>query len=258
MKVAALLDALDLPPNARVGQRVPKKLLLEQGAPTAADRRLIQEGIEELFWVAALKPANCGVPAFRDEVREYLEIAVLTVNLRAAGKPGRLGELIHRAIPYPVVLVASQGGTVNLSLAHKRWSQGEGGKTVLDSDAAAAVFAGEDATAMERDFLTALALAKQPRAEMRVLYQGWIDCVTALAAARITGAFARPASADHAAAWREGLDAHARIQRDLVSLRARAVKEKQINRRVDLNLEIKRLETELAALTINLRSERAL
>ena len=45
---------------------------------------------------------------------------------------------------------------------------------------------------------------------------------------------------------REGLDAHAQLQRDLTVLRAKAKKEKQINRRVELNLEIKRLEAELA------------
>ena len=83
-------------------------------------------------WVAALKPNNIGVPVFRDDVREYLEIAVLTVVLRAAAKPTRLTELIHRAIPYPVVLVAAHGGTVSLSLAHKRWSQGETGKVVIE------------------------------------------------------------------------------------------------------------------------------
>ena len=86
---------------------MPKKLLVEQGAPTAADKRQIQDGIEEMIWVAALKPTNIGVPAFRDDVREYLEIAVLTVALRPAAKPTRLIELIHRAIPYPLVLVTS-------------------------------------------------------------------------------------------------------------------------------------------------------
>ena len=34
-----LLAALDLPASSRVDQRVPKKLLLEHGAPTAADKR---------------------------------------------------------------------------------------------------------------------------------------------------------------------------------------------------------------------------
>ena len=39
---------------------------------------------------------------------------------------------------------------------------------------------------------------------------------------------------------------HARLQRNIALLRAQAEKEKQINRRVELNLEIKRLEAELA------------
>jgi hypothetical protein len=50
-----------------------------------------------------------------------------------------------------------------------------------------------------------------------------------------------------------GLDAHARLQRDLAALRAQAEKEKQINRCVELNLKIKRLETELATVGQSLR-----
>ena len=88
MSFAPVIDALGIPPNALVEQRVPKKLLLEHGAPTAADKRQIQDGIEEIVWVAALKPTNIGVPAFEDAVRQYLEIAVLTVELRPAAKTG--------------------------------------------------------------------------------------------------------------------------------------------------------------------------
>ena len=44
MKAAELIAALDLP-GARVDRRVPKKLLVENGAPTAADKRRINEGI---------------------------------------------------------------------------------------------------------------------------------------------------------------------------------------------------------------------
>ena len=109
MSFAPVIDALGIPPSALVEQRVPKKLLLEHGAPTAADKRQIQDGIEEIIWVAALKPTNIGVPAFEDVVRQYLEIAVLTVELRSAARPPRLIELIHRAIPYPLVLVVEHG-----------------------------------------------------------------------------------------------------------------------------------------------------
>ena len=58
-----LIAALDLPESARVNKRVPKTLLVEHGAPTAADKRRINEGIEELRWLAVLKPTTVGVPA---------------------------------------------------------------------------------------------------------------------------------------------------------------------------------------------------
>src|SRR5439155_7425368 len=96
MIAADILAALSLPPESRVEQRVPKKLLVENGAPTAADKRQINEGLEELLWLAALKPSNIGVLEYRDTVREVLEISVLSVAMRPAAKARRLIELIHR------------------------------------------------------------------------------------------------------------------------------------------------------------------
>jgi hypothetical protein len=134
VKASLLLDALDLPACARVAKRVPKTMLHENGAPTAADKRQINEGIEQLVWVAALKPTTIGVAEYRDELREVLEIAVLQLTLRIDAKVGRLIELVHRAVPYPVLLIAEQGSNSSLSLAQKRWSQAEAGKTVLEGD----------------------------------------------------------------------------------------------------------------------------
>lgn len=247
MSVTRVIDALSIPPDARLDQRVPKKLLLEQDIPTATDKRQIQDGIEEIIWVAVLKPTNIGVPAFRDNVREYLEIAVLTISLRTVAKPPRLIELIHRAIPYPVLLVAAHGDTVSLSLAHKRWSQGETGKVVIEDVHRTAPFRTEALTVEESLFLASLALSGLPSRELFALYQGWLDRVAALEAARITGAFAPPDSADRASALRDSLDTHAQLQRNIAILRAQAEKENQLNRRVELNLEIKRVEAELSA-----------
>ncbi len=248
MTVARLLEALDLPPDACVDQRVSKKLLQEQAAATAADKRQISRGIEQCWWRAALKPGTIGVPEYRDGFREYLEIAVLTVNLRPEAKPPRLIELIHRAIPYPVVMLVETSDTVSVSLAHKRWSQGEAGKTVVDGEVVSVTW---DRGALEPDdegILATMALGRQPRTNLRALYEGWLGCLLAVQAARITGVFAVSHTAERTAALREGLEAHARLHRELATLRAQAKREKQLNRRVELNLEIKRLEVELAAL----------
>ena len=249
MNFAPVIDALALPADACVNQRVPKKLLLEQGAPTAADKRQIQDGLEELFWVAALKPTNIAVPEFRDDVREYLEIAVLTATLRSAGKPTRLLELIHRAIPYPVVLIAAHSSAVNLSLAHKRWSQGERGEIVIEDVQSTTAFDPDAPTAVEASFLASLSISSLPSRDLFALYQGWLDRVTGLKAAQIIGVFAPSDSPDRASTLGENLGTHARLQREIAALRAQAEKERQLNRRVELNIEIKRKEVELASIT---------
>jgi hypothetical protein len=241
----AVIAALELPPEALIGQRVPKKLLLENGAPTASDKRLISEGIEELQWVAALKPTTVGVPEFRDETREYQEVAVLRLILRAGGKALRLTELVHRAVPYPVLLVTDLDNRPSVSAAHKRWSQGERGKVVLDGELAFAQWAPELPGPLWELFLQALQLARQPRASLLELYQGWLDAVHAMLASKLTGTFGLAASRGQTEARREALHAYSRIEAEIARLGAMAVKEKQVSRQVEFNLKIKRLEADL-------------
>ena len=246
------LDALALPANAKVEQRIPKKLLVEQGAPTATDKRQIQDGIEELQWVAALKPTNIAVPAFRDAEREYLEVAVLTAVFRQNAKVARLTELIHRAVPYPVLLVSSfrDGDTdrIAVSAAHKRFAQNEAGKYVVDEILTTAPMALNAGPPMvTQAFLGSLALSKLPSRDLFQLYQGWMDGIVGFAAANITGHFALPESPEQTSRMRESIANHLQTLDELSALRERAGKEKQINRLVELNTQIKRLEFQLTA-----------
>jgi hypothetical protein len=247
MNVDAILAALDLPASCRVDQRVPKKLLLENGAPTAGDKRQINDGIEELFWVAALKPTTIGVAEYRDSVREYLEIAVLRLTMRAGAKATRLVELVHRAIPYPMLLLSELGPQADVSAAHKRWAQNEAGKTVLDGELVVAELNPEHDAELWPTFSAAMALGRQPRVALYALYQGWIDTLLALKAARVTGVFGLASSADHAAARQEALRENARLDAEIIRLRAAAAKEKQMALQVELNMEVKRAEAAHAA-----------
>ena len=248
MTVQDLIAALDLPGSCRVDQRVPKKLLVENGAPTASDKRQINNGIEEIQWLAALKPNTIGVPEYRDDVREYLEIAVLSVTLRGNAKAGRLAELVHRAVPYPMVLLLNSEQTLMLSLAHKRWSQNDAGKVVLDGGMVEVALPGAaPSSAVELAFMQTLALARQPQATLNALYQGWMDNLEALLAARLTGNFKDANSPEQAAARKQGLQDCQRLELEAVSLRAKAAKEKKLARQVELNLALNRVQAQLAA-----------
>lgn len=264
--IADLVDALRLPASCRVDQRVPKKMLAEHGAPTAADRRLLTDGIEELQWIAALKPGTVAIPEHRADGREYLEVAVLSVQVRAThGKASqwmRLAELVHRAVPYPVLLIqaltpggaaAAEASTptpptqLALSLAHKRAAQNEAGKVVLDGELVRSELLGPGtgAASVVGPLLEAMVLDRQPHQDLMALYQGWMDCLTAAEAARLTGNFRLPSGPTAAAAQREALRACQRLEQETARLRGLAAKERQIAKQVDLNLALQRLQADL-------------
>ncbi len=240
-----VIAAFELPAAARVDRRIPKTLLGEHGAPTAADKRRINEGIERIQWVAALKPTTIGVTAYHDEAREYLEIAVIRVVFRGEKKTDRLLELLHRAIPYPVLAVAEASGQTQISVAHKRWSQGEEGKTVLDGDPVT-VEAPRENVAHRSDFVAALAVSRHPRTSLLGLYQGWLEALLALEAARLSGRYSILPTEEGRRARRNALQDVARLDAEIARLRAVAAREKQMARQVALNLELKRAEAERA------------
>lgn len=247
MTAADIITALSLPADSRVEVRIAKKLLVENGAPTSSDKRQINDGIEELRWVAALKPAALGIPAFRDETREYLEIAVLALTLRPEAKAARLTELIHRAIPYPVFLIQSGDAGPTLSLAHFRWSQGQSGQTVLDGPLLTVQV--DQSPSNTADFLATLHISQQSRQNLYAFYQSWVEKLEAYAASRLTGRFVAVTDSITIQRRRSALIEHDRLTREITSLRARAHRETQLNRQVELNLQLKQLEALLSEVT---------
>jgi hypothetical protein len=236
MTVDELIHALALPESTRLNQRVPKKVLAEHGAATAADKRQIQDGVDEIVWLAALKPHLIGVPAFEDGQRQYVELAVLSLVLKPGAKPSRLVELLHRSVPYPVLLFTTSDAGLGISLAHLRTSQNEADKTVVDGDLLTVTLPGELDLL---PFRLAVALARQPQADLYALYQGWLDTVAALDIARETGTFQPSLTRAQAAERHQALQQCRELQAKLQQLRAQAQKERQLARQVALNQELR-------------------
>ena len=134
-----------------------------------------------------------------------------------------------------------------LSLAHKRWAQNEVGKVILDGSIVSVTLPKDAPTAqVEMAFMQALALRRQPQATLYTLYQGWMDILYALLAARITGAFIGAVSPEQAGIRKQALGDYERLESEVTRLRAKAMKEKQLATQVELNLALKLAETKMA------------
>jgi hypothetical protein len=260
--------ALQLPPEAWVDQRVPKKLFLEQLATqqgtTAADKKLVREELEEFRWLASVKPGTSGLALYSDDIREYAEIAVLAVHSRTEAKSDRLRQLIHRAVPYPVVLFLKTPQTLSLSLAHKRKAlNSEAGKPVLEELRSVLLAGNSGHPALLKDLLDSLALPSLtlPTRDIFTAYSQWMDRLVAFDSAswlsRLHGpvSFQVLPSATQAGRHREAQQELTRLENEETALRSRLHGEKQLSRKVESNLALKQLQQRRLELIALLRGD---
>lgn len=230
--------ALPIGPPPR---RVPKASLSDH-APTAADRRLIDKALARLDWIAGLNPANIGVPA-----GEADGLAIDTINLLSATTrgpmPPRLAEIIHRAVPKPVILIHAEegGGAASLSLAPKRAGEREAGRVVTTE-----VHDSGSLTTADAGFVDTLALSSLPTRDLAALYAGLIWRVEALAAARMAGRALRlAASVQEAAKWRNAMRECRALNAEIAVMSVAIQKEQQLARRVEAGEAVRQAKIRL-------------
>lgn len=245
-------DHLALPEAAHLGKRVYKKLFFENAELSAADRRAFTDDVEAVTWQYTLKPGTLPVGVYQDDERDYSELAVIEVELRDTKRAQRLAEIIHRTIPYPLLLILRQNDHLAVSSAHKRASRAERGAVVAEEIQITAWMDVEAPEDVEQAFLESLALRQQPNSDYYALYDGWHQRLLALACARLSGTFRVPSRAEQQRQRRETLTECHRLEGEISRLRAEIKKENRFNRQVELNTRIKQLEKQLQQATAGL------
>lgn len=243
-----LIAAFALPPGPPP-RRVAKSTLADF-VPTASDKRLVDSKLARLEWMAAINPDTTGISA-----AESGGLAIQTVNLLLArtrgALPPRLAEIIHRAIPQPVILVHSDEGTdasAGFSLAPKRAAEREAGRVV--------VTALHDTGALElgdEPFLATLALPRLPARDLAALYAGLVERVEALAAARRRKRpFRLPTSEQELGRWRDAVLRCTALEGEIAVLVSAMRKETRLARRVEMGEVVRKLKASLDKCLSNL------
>lgn len=228
-----IYETMGLPSAARIDRVVAKKQFYDNGDLSTADKRLF-ENVNKIHWLYALKTETTFIPSFCDGEREYPEIEVLEVNLRAEKQLNRLAEVIMRAIPYPMLLLFRLGNKVRLYMGKLRQNQADSERMTL-TDVESTDWLTENA-----DFWQGMALGKLPTANFCTVYEAWFDAISkshlaamSLAAEELTGDEAR-----------EKLARLQAIELELSKLRNQMKKESQFNRKLELNSRLQKLKKE--------------
>ena len=208
------------PPQAQVGRVLPKSKIYEHGSISTALRERFVKQVEQITWQYKLAPETINLPARAG----VAEIEIFDIALKTETLVDDVLRAIDRAIPLPIFFQLHYQARTRMVATYKRPSAAEAGKWVIDS-----YFASEWQPAGAAREPLPIAL------DLHSLYEQLLRSLLPQAA--------RPGER-----LPEQLERLTRLrsrQNEYNQLEARLHKEKQFNRKVALNAELRALKTEI-------------
>ena len=250
--IDAFLSSLGIPEACLLDKPVYKRMFLDHAELDQTDRKALSEDVGRIRWQFTLKPDTINIAPFQDSEREYLEIALLSVELSNPARLNRIAAFMHRAIPYPLILAFEHAGKIAISVAEKRINQANKSKLVLVDRWQTGWIDPNRPSAAERAFLEAIQLHRLPATNFFALYEAFQSQVIGLIASDRTGTFSSAsisASKEHATILSE-IDG---LEREIAELRTTLKREHQMGGKITLNGKIRERKDAILKLEARLK-----
>jgi len=213
----------DYPKNAAFGRVLPKNKIYEHGSPSSAVKQLFVRQVEQIVWQHKLAPETVNLKASK----AVPEIQIFSITLKGDELKPEVLRCIDLAIPFPIIFELRFDGKVKPVAAFKRPSEADASKWVISEY-------------FDSDWGT-----DTPRKPLPVVFD-----LEALYGHLLLPLMPYPAQ--------PGEDLQERVERmefirfkhrEMERCEARLRKEKQFNRKVSINAELRDLKQELENLT---------
>ena len=277
----ALYRNMALPEAAFLGTRITKKMLNDSAshngiALSAQEKLLISDVLQSIEWRYTLKPDTVNIAAWVTDQLDYAEVALLHVRLKPQPTASdnqqhasftKLATLLHKLIPYPLLVAAEQGEALALSLADKRINQADKTKWVVEQVYHTPWFSPHHLSGEQQVFLLDFSLKNAATLHYYALYQDLIAMLIALQTSGISGrylaknqALQQAQAVAHSAQPSLGasvadqsnsekvalLKQLASLEAQLNAIRNKLKKETQMNIKMQLNVEARQLKLTMA------------
>lgn len=213
------------PKQAAVGRLLPKSKIYEHGGANTRRKELFVQQVEKIFWAFKLAPETLHLP----ERPGVPEIQVFSLLLKTPDLHQDVLRSIDGAIPFPIVFELIFENKTQVIAAYKRLNEADTSRWVLSD-----YFSTEWLPANSER--TALPIALH----LSGLYEQLLHRLIPLPARPQETLAELVARVEQAQAK----------QREVDKTSARLVKEKQFNRKVEINAELRRQKSELDELKI--------
>jgi len=220
------------PKQAAFGRVLPKNKIYEHGGANTRLKDLFVKQVEQVIWQYKLAPETLHLPA-RPGVPE---IQIFSIQLKTPELHADVLRCIDGAIPFPIVFELIFDGRTQVVAAYKRPNEADASRRVLSD------YFASDWLPMDSE-RTAMPVALH----LGGLYEQLLHHLIPLSARPQETLAELVARVEQAQAK----------QRELDKTTARLAKEKQFNRKVEINAELRKLKMELDELKKQITGSRS-
>ena len=237
-----IMEVFNIKDEYVLNQKIFKKFFYENENLKQYQKNLIKDHVDYINLVTMIKPNIISIPGYEDENIQYLEIAILEINLIKEGKEEEISEIINKMIQYPVILFLKYDKIITLSLCEKRLDKQVGANNIIEDTLVL-----KDIYSFKNveDYLISIMYLNNTN-----LYEYYKDLYKktyALELSREVDNY-EAISKQSLEILQESYNLLTKIDRNILSYRNKIIGEVDIGRRVDLNLKLKKEEKKRAKL----------
>lgn len=226
-----MLELLTLPKECVHNQFIPKKQFYTHGNLKPTEKTIFSQAIERMTLYAQLTRENTNILPYKDETRTYEEVSIFLVELREIQGSEKIANLIMESIPYPLILIMKFNDQYNYFGAHQRDNLVDEQKIILEKVYQTG-FLYSNSIFIEQ--INYLSLRKN---DFFTFYNDYVQAIIEfnLASRNIKHTEDKEAT----------LQKIERLEEEVTTLKGKLQRENHFNKKMELNMKIKRLEKEL-------------
>lgn len=239
--IGKFLDKLNIPKSCQLNNTIFKKLFYENVYMDKKDKTMFSNDVNKVIWLYSLKKDTINIQAYKDEQYEYEEVEFIKVELNHETKVKRIAEIIQRTIPYPIVLIFSCENKVFLNVALKKINKMDESKNSVEEFIFTDWIDLKELSQREENFFSSLNIKKLPFSDFYKFYLGFVDKINLFNASKYQKNF-EVLQHKNPEKIKKISDEIQILDSEILNLKVKIKKEVHFNRKVQMNVDIKKLE----------------
>lgn len=233
-------NIFNIPERSIIDRKLTKAFFLKNFDLSIAEKKLLNNAIINMDWLASIKPSNANIPAVIDNNYVYEEIQLMVCTI-GPNQLNDLGEkcivLLQKYIPYQMVIVVQDEVDFMINVCDKRVNLNDTNKRTIEKYISTPVLSKLYKNEITSAFFETLNYINLDKTNLETTYKSYIIAIVQYQTATVTGTFNKRTNARTEDDMQALADIDT-IEKELQKLNNQIKKETQVNSKVALNIEI--------------------